>query len=123
MASNPALSGVVQQDTILTTNTRQVPPDANPLVNFADFDVRYRVVRSDSDATMIFAPRILFGRNVTSFPLLVNRVDMWGFADFAVSGGCAPRGIQLDGWKFQGIRSSMRLLGWPFAIASSVALR
>ena len=40
-----------------------------------------------------------------------------------VSGGCAPRGIQLDGWKFQGIRSSMRLLGWPFAIASSVALR
>ena len=40
-----------------------------------------------------------------------------------VSGGCAPRGIQLDGWKFQGSRSSMRLLGWPFAIASSVALR
>ncbi len=30
---------------------------------------------------------------------------------------------QLDGLKFQGSRSSMRLWGWPSAIASRVALR
>jgi hypothetical protein len=34
-----------------------------------------------------------------------------------------PTGIQLDGWKFQGSRSSIRFWGWPFAIASRVALR
>ena len=31
--------------------------------------------------------------------------------------------FQLDALKFQGSRSSMRLLGYPFAMASSVALR
>lgn len=84
VASNPELAGVVQQDMILQSNTRQVPPEANPLVNFADFDVQNRVVQSDADATMIFAPRILFGRNVTIYPLLVKRVEMWGFGDFAI---------------------------------------
>ena len=34
-----------------------------------------------------------------------------------------PTGFQLDGLKFQGSRSSMRIWGWPFAIASRVALR
>mgnify|MGYP000468790677 CR=1 FL=1 len=32
-------------------------------------------------------------------------------------------GIQLAGLKFQGSNSSMRLVGWPAAIASRVALR
>ncbi len=32
-------------------------------------------------------------------------------------------GFQLDGWKFQGSNSSIRFWGWPFAIASRVALR
>ncbi len=83
-ASHPELVGIVQQDTILRTNTRQIPPEANPLVNFADFEVQNRVTQSNADATMIFGPRILFGRNVTSFPLLVNRVELWGFGSFAI---------------------------------------
>ncbi|MBL3705797.1 hypothetical protein GI582_24125 [Sulfitobacter sp. BDSS02] len=83
-ASNPDLVGSVVQDSIPMTNTRQVPPGSNPLVNFADFEVQNRVLRSDADGNLIFAPRILFGRNVTPFPLLVNRVEMWGFSDFAI---------------------------------------
>jgi hypothetical protein len=84
VAMHPDLAGIVLQDTVLTTNSRQVPPEANPLVNFADFDVQNRVVRSSADGTMIFAPRILFRRNVTPFPLRVKRVDIWGFGDFAI---------------------------------------
>lgn len=84
VATSPELGGVIQQDSVLTTNTRQVPPDALPLTNFADFDVQNRVVQSDLDGAMIFAPRILFGRNVTPFTLLVKRVEMWGFGSFAV---------------------------------------
>lgn len=34
-----------------------------------------------------------------------------------------PTSIQLEGLKFQGRRSSMRLWGWPPAMASRVALR
>src|SRR6056297_1530723 len=40
-----------------------------------------------------------------------------------VSAVWSPRAFQFDGWKFHGSRSSMLLLGWPLAIASSVALR
>ena len=32
-------------------------------------------------------------------------------------------GFQLDGWKFQGSKSSMRCCGWPAAMASSVVFR
>uniref|UniRef100_UPI0035B594FC virulence RhuM family protein n=1 Tax=Yunchengibacter salinarum TaxID=3133399 RepID=UPI0035B594FC len=42
--------------------------------------------------------------------------------DYFVSASWAPRVFQLDVWKFQGRRSSMRFLGCPPAIASSVAL-
>ena len=34
-----------------------------------------------------------------------------------------PTGVQIDGLKFHGRRSSIRLAGWPDAIASTVALR
>ena len=40
-----------------------------------------------------------------------------------VSAVWSPRAFQFVGWKFHGSRSSMLLLGWPLAIASSVALR
>ncbi len=40
-----------------------------------------------------------------------------------VSGGWRALDIQVDGWKFQGSRSSMRFFGWPSAIASSVDFR
>ncbi|XDA98403.1 PEP-CTERM sorting domain-containing protein [Sulfitobacter sp. LCG007] len=83
-ASHPELGGVVQQDQMLVTNEQQVPPEAAPFFNFADFNVQNRVVRSDADGTMIFAPRIMFSRNVTPYPLLVNRVDIWGFGDFEI---------------------------------------
>jgi len=40
-----------------------------------------------------------------------------------VSGGWSALGFQLDGWKFQGSRSSMRFFGCPAAMASSVDFR
>lgn len=92
-ASNPDLVGGIVQDSILTTNTQQVPPGSNPLVNFADFEVQNRVMRSDADGNLIFAPRILFSRNVTPYPLLVNRVEMWGFSDFAIDASYRVDGV------------------------------
>lgn len=93
VASNPELGDGVQQYAILTTNTRQVLPDANPLTNFADFEIQNRVVRSDMDATMIFAPRIILRRNVTPYSLLVNRVEMWGFGDFGIDASYRTDGL------------------------------
>lgn len=103
--SNPELAGVVLQDSILTTNSVQVPPEANPLVNFADFDVQNRVVQSGTDGTMIFMPRILFGRNVTPFQLQVNRVEMFGFGDFAIDASYRTDGLGDRGPTF-GTRSA-----------------
>ena len=80
-AANPELAGVVIQDSVVSTPNVAVP--ALP-VNFARFEVQNRVVESAVDAAMVFAPRILFGSNVTAGNLLVDRVEMTGWGSFGI---------------------------------------
>lgn len=91
-ALSPELTGVVIQDSILTTNTVQVPPDLSPF-SVARFEVQNRVVRSDTDGTLIFAPRILFGFNTSSFDLHVTRVEMFGFGSFDIDAAYRTDGL------------------------------
>ena len=113
-ASNPELAGVILQDSILTTNSMQVPPEANPLVNFADFDVQNRVVQSGMDGTMIFMPRILFSRNVTPYPLQVNRVEMFGFGDYAIDATYRTDGLGDSGPTFGARSADGQILSFDF---------
>lgn len=79
-ASNPEIAGVVLQDEILSSPNVLIPA----LPFFARFEVQNRVVRSAVDGTMVFMPRILFGSNVTTGNLLVDRVEMFGFGNYSI---------------------------------------
>jgi hypothetical protein len=80
-ADHPELAGPVVQDAVLTGDNVGVP--SLPFL-FARFDVSNVVVESATTGGLVFAPRILFGSNVTGGNLLVDRVELFGFGDFAV---------------------------------------
>jgi len=79
-ASSPELAGTVINDNLINgPNVEQIPGNA---VFVANFDVQNRVVRSDLDGTLIFAPRILFGFNIALSPFLIDSFTLTGFAGF-----------------------------------------
>ncbi len=65
----------------------------------------------------------LTDRGIECLMDLLKDIRSWPGGIREVSGGWRALDIQVDGWKFQGSRSSMRFFGWPSAIASSVDFR
>ena len=110
-AARPELGGVVVQDTILSTPNVGVP--ALPF-QFARFEVQNRVVQSSVDDTMVFMPRILFGSNVTSGNLLVDRVEMFGFGNFAIDASYRTDGLGARGPTFASRSADGETLDFSF---------
>ena len=58
------------------------------------------------------------------FARVTHQVHAAAGVSFDVSGASRPPDLQLDGfWKAQGMRSSIRDAGWPFAMAVRVLRR
>lgn len=78
-AGSPELAGTVINDNVINGPNVEIVP-GNPFF-VANFDVQNRVVRSDLDGTLIFAPRILFGFNLAA-PFLIDSFTLSGFGGF-----------------------------------------
>jgi hypothetical protein len=91
---------------------------------FARFEVQNRVVESAVDGTMVFMPRILFGANVTTGNLLVDRVEMFGFGDFSIDASYRTDGLGDRGPTFASRSADGETLdftfGFPLVINSLV---
>ena len=88
VAAQPVLGGTVINDDVQTQFIDIVSPF------FAiGTDVQNRVVRSSTDGTLIFAPRILTVFNNTGANFLVDRMVLTGFGDFAVDAAYRTDGL------------------------------
>lgn len=80
VAVEPYLAGAVVNDNVLTNFI-----DVAPVSIFAiGTQVQNRVVRSDADGTLIFAPRLMTTFNNTGGNFLVDNMTLFGFGDYAV---------------------------------------
>ncbi len=79
-AAEPQLAGTVINDNILTTPVVRIPDPSSIL--FVGFDIQNRVVRSNTEGTLIFGPRIRFGANVTLNNFLMDSLELCGYGDF-----------------------------------------
>jgi hypothetical protein len=111
--SHPETTGVVLQDSILSTPNVGVP--ALPF-QFARFEVQNRVVESAVDGTMVFMPRILFGSNVTDGNLLVDRVEMFGFGGFSIDATYRTDGLGDRGPTFASRSADGQTLDFTFGM-------
>lgn len=78
--AEPDLAGSVLNDNIIV-DTMHVNDTAFGLIGTS---VQNRVVRSSTDGTLIFGPRLLTATNITFSPFLIDRVELYNFGDFDV---------------------------------------
>ena len=112
-AARPELAGAILQDSVLSTPNVGVP---NLPFSFARFEVQNRVVESALDGTMVFMPRILFGSNLTAGNLLVDRVEMFGFGNFAIDANYRIDGVGDRGPTFASRTIDGETLDFTFGI-------
>ena len=81
LASNPELAGTIINDNVLTSNAVGLPANSNFVVRLR---AQNRVVRSNTDGTLIFAPRIREDIMISQGPFLIDRVVLTGFGAYDI---------------------------------------
>lgn len=89
-AAEPELAGTVVNDDVQQQLAKIGGEDSLLAIGTS---LQNRVVRSDLDGTLIFAPRLLTTFNNTGSDFLVDRFELTGFGDFAVDANYRTDGL------------------------------